>query len=370
MEITYVYHTDYALENAHGKQIVHTCNALSQLGHKVTVVCSGDIHNFAEGNGIVIDFDVVHHPIHLPKTRPDQLAYFIYSSLVAKNSDVLITRDIRFLKFLALAPRIHRWLPPILYEAHKAYHIVEDMNSVSEMQYLSIADAIIAISPGVKSALQELSVSNIQIVPDAAPLEMKPIESKETLRTKCNLPKSDTIFIYAGSFSLEKTDMEIVIQGIAKLSESIQCRLVLLGGSPTEVKRVNAIADKHGFATENLVMTGRVPHRTVFDYLMAADIGLIPLRSDSTTFSLYTSPLKLYEYLMCELSVVATDVPAISQTHSDDPTVTLYSDGNVKEFVEACKVAIKEDYVMNDIDQISYSRRAEDIESILHDITA
>lgn len=58
---------------------------------------------------------------------------------------------------------------------------------------------------------------------------------------------------------------------------------------------------------ENVAWLGMKPYERLFHYVWRFDLGMIPFRVNSITLA--TSPIKLFEYMACELSVVATPLP-------------------------------------------------------------
>jgi len=62
---------------------------------------------------------------------------------------------------------------------------------------------------------------------------------------------------------------------------------------------------------ENLLLLGSRPYDQIADYLVHADIGLLPFdTSDDNLLVQGTDPLKLYQYLAAGLPVVSTEIPA------------------------------------------------------------
>ena len=137
MQLAFVYYSEYEPSKAHTIQIVETCNALSMLGHDITLFTPQYPTEFVAQHETEIDLSLQPGRIKIPNTTIDRVRYYSQAIVGARNYDAILTRDIRFLKFLSLIPSIP--LPPILYEAHKAYHTVDSMTATQERSYVAEA---------------------------------------------------------------------------------------------------------------------------------------------------------------------------------------------------------------------------------------
>lgn len=367
MEITYVYYSTYSSETAHGKQILHTCNALVEIGHEVTLVAAANVRSYADEHGIPIEFETVRTPTCLPGSRLDRVLYYVTSLAAARSADVLFTRDIRFLKFLSLVPGLRGRHPPLLYEAHKIYHELESMSAEQEQRYVGLADAVITNSKGVAEGLTDMEVDVNAVVSNAARLDLLPKIGKTELRSRYDYTMADFVFVYAGSFDLDKNELDLVIRAFGCLDKP-GTHLLLVGGSRTEVDELRKKAAEYGVSDERITFTGHVPHGEVFEYLKLADAGVIPLKKTNQEFIEYTSPLKLYEYLVSNLKVVASDVPAIRNAAGDDVPIFTYEEGNKSSFLDAAGRVIEREATDVETYSYSYRARAEKISELLKTI--
>lgn len=369
MDILYVYHTLFNEDAAHANQIVHTCNALADRGHSVTVACAGNIEEYAEAHSIELRFNYRRLPVPVSGENTSKLVYYSFSTALASRKDLLFTRDISFLRFLSFIPSFLR--PPVLYEAHKAYHVISEMTTAEECRRLDCANTVIAISQGVADDLDTCSRGVASVVSDAADVSQVPSKSRETLRDELDLDQDSTLFIYSGSFSEWKNDIKGMIKSIQLLStqRSNVC-LLIIGGTDQEIADLKKFSDSISIDNDTVRFLGYIPQHQVFRYLKAADVGIVPLKDTDAVASRYTSPLKLYEYLVSGLQVVASDVPAITTEFGDKGYIQLYNPGEIDSMTDSMQAALdRKPTTAEDINDFSYSTRAKRIESVINSMS-
>ena len=162
VNISYLYFSEYDPGEVHGIQIIETCNALADLGHEVTLYSRGDIEPFIEKHGLSVEFPIESCPGKAFTMTVNRGIYYTYSLAKARNSDIIYTRDIRFLKYLSLLPAVNH--PPIVYEAHKVYSQLEGMSEEQERSYIANAETVIAISKGVERDLERIGIDVNDVV--------------------------------------------------------------------------------------------------------------------------------------------------------------------------------------------------------------
>lgn len=139
----------------------------------------------------------------------------------------------------------------------------------------------------------------------------------------------------------------------------------LVGGHPEDISRQQMKIDEMDL--HNVTLHGLKPHSEVPSYLWHADILLMP-PSIHHPSAVWTSPVKLGEYLASGTPVVATDIPALRDWLTDDEVKFVPPDN-----AEAMAAGIMD--ILNDsrytaaliqkgfkkAQTLSYTRRAEQI---------
>jgi len=89
--------------------------------------------------------------------------------------------------------------------------------------------------------------------------------------------------------------------------------LVIVGGSPQRrhLEELKVLVASLGL--RRVILTGFVPPVQVPAYLQAADLLALPNSGAAEISRLYTSPLKLFEYLASGRPVIASDLPSIRE---------------------------------------------------------
>jgi glycosyltransferase involved in cell wall biosynthesis len=279
--------------------------------------------------------------------------------------DVIYTRDISFLRFLRTIP--DSFYPKVIYEAHNAYYQLDEMTKSDEYQRLQQADQIVTISDGIKQDIVKLGVKVDEIVWDAASIEYIPSISKQTLRQNLDIPQDECVFVYAGSLYSSKYDIESLIDAFQSLPQSLDASLFIVGGNENNVEEYRKYVTQLG-VSEVIHFTGHVSQRQVFKYLKSADIGVVAQQPSDIRARKYTSPLKLFEYLISGLTVVATEVPSIVEVANHEPRILTYKPDepdSLKSTLETAANKYKSLQTDNSTQQYSYEQRAENIFSMI-----
>jgi len=168
--------------------------------------------------------------------------------------------------------------------------------------------AIATISQGVADVYIKLGAKkeHILVAHDGVNLEQFSInESKKQARDKVSLHSDKKIALYSGhlyDWKGARTFAEA-----AKKIPDIDC--VFVGGTDIDIKNFR---DRYR-VVPNIRIIGRVPHVDIPMYLKSADILILPNSGTQDISRLYTSPLKLFEYMASGVPIVASDVESLSE---------------------------------------------------------
>jgi glycosyltransferase involved in cell wall biosynthesis len=183
---------------------------------------------------------------------------------------------------------------------------------------------LFAISGGVQEDLLSLGVdpTKITIEHDAHdPALFAELPDQATARAELGLDPDRQVVVYTGGLLAWK-GVDVLIAAASELPE---VQILIAGGMPADVERARAQAA--GLA--NVRIDGFQPPARVPLYLAAADVGVLPNRSQPKISAKYTSPLKAFEYMAAGLPIVASDLPSLREilqgdskttfVHPDDP---------------------------------------------------
>ncbi len=162
---------------------------------------------------------------------------------------------------------------------------------------------------------------NVQVLPDVAMAGDAPGALSEAITSAKGVR-----LMYVGNMQRYQ-GVELMIQAFARIaSEHPQAVLVLVGGSPEDIKEQQHLAQALG-AGNQVIFAGPAPVEALGRVLDYADILVSPrIKGDNT-------PMKLYSYLLSGKPVLATRLFTHTQVVSKeqallvDPTVESMSEG-------------------------------------------
>jgi len=98
-------------------------------------------------------------------------------------------------------------------------------------------------------------------------------------------------------------------------------KAVLIGASKQAQQQYEQQAKTLGIS-DNVKIVKRVDHKEIYHYIAQAKVGVLSNKYDADGL-LFTSPLKLYEYLGSGLKVVVSRLPSIES--AIDPSLVYYA---------------------------------------------
>ncbi|MBW1670300.1 MAG: glycosyltransferase family 4 protein [Deltaproteobacteria bacterium] len=300
-KILYAYPEPLPSQKARSVQVTATCAALAR---KTEVTIAADIQgNMFSGLGI---------------SRPEQLTIKsinrnigpIISNMVFNWRLDRLIRTIRFDVIISRHPKLAAKLCgkglAVIFEVHE---ILKDKHpgrkdlSQMEKQIAQNAKGLIFISEGLQRRWEELyKTPPCVVIPSG---------------TFCNndFPEKDRSgpvrqIHYAGTTYYKWKGIETLFSALNMLHD---LELVMIGETDVEI-----IPEP---VRQRVRLLGHLTNKSVRTELQKARIALLPNSAQSITSRLYTSPLKLLEYMSNGVSVVASDLPSIREIVSEKECV-------------------------------------------------
>jgi len=177
------------------------------------------------------------------------------------------------------------------------------------------ARGTLAISGGVREDLLALGLEAdaVRVEHDALePARFAGLPERAQARQQLGLDANARIAVYTGGLLAWK-GVDVLLEAARRLPE---VQFLVVGGMDADVARLREQARGLG----NLRLEGFQAPRRVPLYLAAADVGLVPNRSQPAISSRYTSPLKVFESFAAGLPLVASDLPSLREllVHGED----------------------------------------------------
>lgn len=307
-------------DTANSIQVMKACNALTQLGHDLTL--------------IVPRYSTLHRP---PSTVNLKSHYGIQEDFPI---EWIASPSRRLFTFQSVQrARVHKpgilytWFPqsavfgllyriPTVYEVHlqptgalgPAWHRAFAMLR-GRKRLASITQALVDVLE--RDHKIRFKPGEVVIAPNGVDLERfaslpDPVTARQTL----NLPNAPTVMCTGHLYAGRGADLFLALA-----KEIPHARFVWVGGRPEDV---NTWKQR---ATRNTIFTGFIPNQDLPLYQSAADILLMPY-SRSITGSSGTadsasvaSPMKMFEYMAAGRAIVTSDLPVIREVLNEKNAV-------------------------------------------------
>ncbi|MEK7536898.1 MAG: glycosyltransferase family 4 protein [Patescibacteria group bacterium] len=338
MKILYLANHRLPTEKAYGIQISKMCEVFSDAGMKVRLVAPYRIskikENFFRYYGVKENFEfkkIFSLDFYLPG-RLDQIAFQIKHLISAfilaiyalsHEANIIYSRDELPLYLLSF------FRENLFFEVHK----FSKKRIFLYKRFKNRKIKIIAISNGIKNEFQKIGFdsNNILVAFDAVDLKDFDINvSKTEARKKLNLPLDKKIVAYSGHLFKWK-GVDTLIEAALILKEFL---FVFIGGTDKDIKDSKVLIKEH--QAKNILFLGHKPYRDIPFYLKAADALVLPNKKEEKISELYTSPLKLFEYMASGRPIIASDLPSLREV-LDENSAVFFESGDSSQLAESIK---------------------------------
>lgn len=305
MKLIYLSNLRLPTRNAHGFQVMNMCSAFARSGVEVLLLVPWRFNLLKEEPfkfyGLKPTFKIKKLPaVDLYPLRfiPEgisnmvqlfSLLFFARIYLWFKKFDVLYTREGPAAIFF----------PSLVYEIH----MPEQMRAPG-----LIPKKIVVITNYIKKELIQrgLKDENILVSPDATDPALFGKIGKEEARKELGFPIDKQIVLYWGNFKPWKG-----VDTLAEAAQELVDEFVVIVGA-TKESDLNRIKEKTA-KLSNVLVKGFQPPEELPKYLASADVLVLPNSAKDENSLLYTSPLKLFEYMAAERPIIASDLPSLRE---------------------------------------------------------
>jgi glycosyltransferase involved in cell wall biosynthesis len=197
----------------------------------------------------------------------------------------------------------------------RAKHIMLEVHSIPSrsktfLRALRRVEKFIAITKGVKDALiaRGVPAERILVAPDAVDLTEFTVQPSRDVWREYAVDPQKKVVLYTGHF-YEWKGAETLAEAAQFLPDS---EVVLMGGVARE------LADfQKTYTANNVYIIGFQPREKMPVLLKSADVLVLPNSGKAKISALYTSPLKLFQYMASGTPIVASDLPSIREILDD-----------------------------------------------------
>jgi glycosyltransferase involved in cell wall biosynthesis len=345
-KISYIINYRMPTEKAHGYQVVKTIEALTNK----------------------LDYIELIYPT---RKNPNKENIFKYYGL-KKSFPVKQIKSIDFIRFSHRIGSIALWLQSIYFLLKLSFLQISKQNTVYTRNpeiawffklrkyrtvfeahnwprsksgllkfFLRNVDLIVCNSSGTAQKFRQEGLIKTIVANNGVDLEDFNIDKNtEEMRKELDLPIDKKIVLYLGSF-YEWKGIETVLESAKIMQNKKDLLFLLIGGSE---KGIEKIKDKYDLT--NVMLFKHQSKIVVPKYLLSADILLLPNIAVSKESKLYTSPIKMFEYLASKKPIIASDLPSIREILSKN-NAFLFESGN------AFDLSKKIEYIISNPEQIN-----------------
>lgn len=334
-------------------RVLKEAGSLSKNGYELVVLGINDkgIPEFQQKQGFCIK-RINRKMKHNSLLGKIEYAYkFIYRGIKEK-ADIYHAHDLSTLLECYIASRWNG--AKLVYDSHELNILVYDgykkyVNIYYYIERLLInkTNAIITVNEFIADELKK----RYNIKSEITTLMNTPLLGKTDSLEMCSQIEDKiidkvfgkTVIIYQGVMQAGR-GLPQIIQAMNYLDDSYF--LLMVGDGPLK-STLEGIANDG--KSKNIHFTGLVDHSLLFGYTKIAKIGVIPLENVSLSFY-YSAPNKLFEYIHCNVPVLASNFPFISGV------ITKYNVGMLIEKIEPEQIANAIKKMLADKEQYSIMR--------------
>lgn len=270
----------------------------------------------------------------------DMFIFLVMSKFIIKigKEDVIYTRD--FLTILSFS---------------KNKFIVVELHEIPSNKFLfnlvlKNVKLFFVLNRYLKDTLVTMGVDELKIHISPSGVELKefdiPLE-KEEARKKLNLPIQKKIIMYSGQFYKWK-GVDVLAKTASLLPD---VNFVFVGGVEPEFSEFEL---KYG-KLDNVIIKPFQEREMIPIFLKASDILVLPNSALEKISTHYTSPLKLFEYMVAKRPMVVSDLPSMREVLNEKLCAFALPD-DPKSFAKAIKEVLSNNEVAKEIAENAYSK--------------
>jgi len=306
MNIVVISNSAAPSKNASSLQVSKLCEAFSFLNHKVTLILpnTGNGENYFKFYDIKSKFKIIR--LKLFSKFPTGIKYYLFS-LIAIFKGLFLSTDLFVTRNYFAAFILSFFKNKVILEIHDTLEIEGRLVKILQknLNFLNY-DAIIKIivtTKSLKSYFTEhwsVEEEKIQVLHNGTSL-------------KSFFKKRNNKKIQIGYFgSIYKSRGIEMILKLCKIDK--RNNYIIYGGTKEDVKKI-----KSSYFGKNLYINDHIPYNEIFKKLRDIDVCILPYTKKITVsgnvgdISKYTSPLKIFDYMINGKLIICSDLPVLRE---------------------------------------------------------
>lgn len=285
----------------------------------------------------------------------------------SKEFDILHCNDLNTLPIAVIIKKYFNKNVKIMYDAHEYETEMKGMQGTQkylikwlERDFIKYADKVITVSDSIANEYARLyDIPKPELVLNAPPY--RKIVKKDIFRDTLGIVKDQTIFLYQGGLSPGR-GIEILLEAF-KDSEHNSV-IVFMGSGPLE-----HVVKEHVKNYNTIFFHEAVSHDVLLDYTCSADYGILFYENNCLNHY-YCSPNKMFEYLMAEIPVIASNLFEMKRLIQENTIGVVARENSPDGLREAIKEAVMIDKSLlgNNIKKVKEMYNWEEQEKVLLEV--
>jgi glycosyltransferase involved in cell wall biosynthesis len=368
MKVYYISPSTIPSRSANLVHVLFMTEALSNLGHKVTLFLHSNKHNSDKCIDIVknshdIDSNIFNIIVYKGSfKRGNELGIAIYS-LIFYLKDLLkgvapasiISRNLYGAFLLGILMR-----KSLIYETHTPEigfrkYIQNSLVASKKIQTVVISNSLRQLILRNKIHLSE----RVHVFHDAARSGRIALDSVQRSILKKDLlnsiPNKQSFAKIIGYFGHLYPGRGIeVIQSLA--NKHPEFAFVVYGGNDKEIEIF-----KNNNKTSNLLFMGHLNQRAVYEKMSTMDVLLMPYQKqvsigvDSVDTSKWMSPMKMFEYMSASVPIISSDLPVLREVLVHNENCILVQPDDIDSWSKALKNIFSSNFLYKKLSENSYN---------------
>lgn len=190
-----------------------------------------------------------------------------------------------------------------------------------EVRALQLATLVVAVSSPLAEQVRALGTGPVLVLPNGVDPQRFDPRRVDRVGVRTRLGLGDQLTVGWCGILRDWHGLELLLEAMKQLPDAL---LLVVGDGrarPALVQRAASLG-----LGERVIVTGRVPHAEMPEYLSAMDIAVVP---DERTG--VASPMKLLEYMAMARAVVAPRLKNIEEVAQHDRDALLFTPGSVRD---------------------------------------
>jgi len=319
MHIFYIANARMPTEKAHGIQIAKMCEAFIENGARVTLVVPNRKTvkaSIREFYGLREDVPIIRLPV-INIYRFGRMGFIIgSSSFMIVSFFFVVWQRIQGKKFFVYTVDMDTFSSSLLPLASRVVftEIHNDKPAfIMQRFFFRFLRGVIAINQLLVCELKKKFIySNAYyfVAPNGVDADLFSPRNKFEARKKLHLSNNEHMVLYVGRF-LDWKGLEI-IPAAAQYTKTFT-RWYLVGGTADDFIRITGKKIE-----SSMICIGSLPQKDIVWWIAAADVLVVLGTKRDKQSYYYTSPMKIFEYLLSERIIVASRTPAIGEIISEN----------------------------------------------------